>query len=208
MKFGATEIIWAILVVAVIAAIAAATRVLRKLRKDVWRVFARDMSLRFDEVDGQPRVTGVLQGREFQLEVTSDGSDTGALGVEVIRMTLSLSAPPDGGLQLESADGLIGDAQRVLEADVLTTGDGMFDQKVTAHATVSRAALDWLTVDRRTAFRKLVQKTPDGVIRLNGRQLEWSCRNSVSQQQQLKQQLSLLLRAAHEIDPVSPDSDT
>jgi len=185
-----------LIVTLVVAAIVVATIVLRRRREHIWSGIARQLGLQFTLQEGQPCVSGLLDDRRFILSTIPDSSDTGPLGVEVVRASLTLRHTVPGGLTLESADDLLGDAQRLIDEQQLQTGDGRFDHSVTAHATDVESALEWLTTERRSAIRKLIRDRVSGDVKLVDNELQWTCRESVSNESALVRQISLMRQTA------------
>lgn len=176
------------------------TIVLRRHRENVWQAFARRNGFQYRVVEGQPQVTGLLEGRRFELAISGESSDTGPLGVEVISMAVFLHHPPPGDLLIESAGGLVGDVQLALNEHRYQTGDEEFDQNVNVETAESANGVEWLTPKKQQAFLQLVLASPTDSYRLAAGQLQWQCRTAVSAPDNLDEHLRSLATAVRELD--------
>lgn len=190
----------ALTLAAFVAVMVAGTLVLRRRRQDVWRAFARRHGLQYRIDDGRPRVMGTLDGRRVELSIVGESSDTGPMGVEVIRLAMSLAAPPPVGLKLESAGGVVGDVQKTMNEDRFETGDEEFDRQVNVSLTDAPSATEWLTPTRRRAFLDLVRENPADLYTIAAGQLQWQCRTALGDADKLDVQLRHLAIAAAAMD--------
>ena len=179
------------------------TIVLRRRRENVWQAFARRNGFQYTVIEGQPQVTGLLEGRRFELAISPESSDTGPLGVEVISMAVFLHHPPPGNLHLESAGGLVGDVQLAFNEQRYQTGDEEFDQNVNVEIAESADGVAWLTPKKQQAFLQLVLSTPTDSYQLAAGQLRWQCRTAISDPGKLEEHLRSLATAVRELDDPS-----
>lgn len=191
------------LVVAAIAIVAAgiiATVLLRQRRRNVWKNFARNHSLRLGVNAYGPRISGQVQEQEILLEISPRSSDTGALGVEEICMRVEF--PPIGwppNVRIESAQGVTGDVQQAIEPHRIITGNEAFDRDLLVIGSDAEAATAWLTTDRQLAFLNLVTAHRDKFAALDADGLSLRTRTGLSSLKTLNDMLDSLLTAAEAI---------
>ncbi len=153
-----TTAIWLIVLGAILIGMIITILVIRA-RLNVWKLFARRHGLDCHNDDGQPRVTGQIDGREFQLTIVVDSSDTGVLGLETLRMGLHLADVPKG-LTVQRSSGMTGTAESTLDPDATTTGDLEFDRLFVV-ATNAAEEIHVLGDARRETLRRLAEEYPE-----------------------------------------------
>ena len=77
-----------LITIAVLVAVLVGTVYLHRWRKTVWRRFARQSGLTFVRREVGPTMCGTHGEPDGEPETRTDSSDTGALGIEEVRMTV------------------------------------------------------------------------------------------------------------------------
>ena len=115
-------------------------------------------------------------------------------------MSLGLHGPLPADLEIEDATGVIGEAQRVLEEQIVPTGDDEFDRSAVVRCADAAAARSWLDERRRRAFLTLIARHASGEVGLAGGRLYLRDRELVSRVAELETRLKLLRELAPEFD--------
>lgn len=190
-----TEQLAAVLI-ALIIGLTVATIALRKRRRTVWQQFARRHRLIAAENDAGPLVTGMIRGHRFVLEVTQESSDTGALGVEEVRMALELKTGLPQRTLIQSAVGWIGDLDQSLHPEQVSVGKPEFDRNLMVFSDHAEFTRNWLTERRQHSLLKLAMSHPDQQMTCDSQQLTLQTRDVISRPEQLHEMLTSLLTTA------------
>lgn len=200
-----TEQLAAVLV-ALIIGLTVATIVLRKRRRTVWQQFARRHRLIAAENQAGPLVTGMLGGHRFLLEVTQESSDTGALGVEEVRMALMFHTGLPQRTLIQSAVGWVGDLDQSLHPEQVRVGQPEFDRNLMVFSDDTEATRGWLTQRRQDGLLKLAMGHPDQQMTCDSQQLTLQTRDVISSPGQLHDMLTSLLNTAEVLQADSEDA--
>lgn len=170
-------------------------------RRNIWRRFARAHNFRYHS--GHPenlKVTGSIQNRQFQLMVLPDQSDTGALGIEVVRMSLEVRGNLPRGLRAVNVAGVVRQVETALEEVEFATDDPEFDESTLVRGEVEPELRAYFTPARRQAFLALLDPDDLYEVQLTDRWLSIQERELVSDRQQLEDNLAKLLQAVSAFD--------
>lgn len=184
----------------IVAGVIAASAVINRRRRNTWKQFADRHGLQYDATLPHLSVTGSVGGRSFSLVVSHESSDTGVLGIEDVQMSVALHSSVPQSLEVVAAGGVLGESQKLLEKNVVETGDTDFDAEVLARADDATAALRYLTAGRRHALQKLLAVNPDWRTGLEGQRLYLLDREMGSRLSQLETRLELLCDTADVLD--------
>lgn len=193
------------LLIAVAALIAGAVVVAvwaKSRRRAVWRRFARRHGLRFVENRGRLVVAGMLGNRLVTLTVPEEGSDGEELGVEEVRIDVSLEGPLPRGLQLAEGGLIVGEAERAFGEQVIETGDPEFDRRVVVKGADAEAIRDYLAEERRRALLELLDGEAGWTVLMDERRVALEKRSLVGRLEELEDRLERLLAVAPLLDRV------
>lgn len=169
LEITLTTAIW-LVVLAIILVVMIVSMLVMRARLNVWKLFARRHNFKIEQDGDFPRVTGSMGSRAFELSVRRESSsDSGVLGLELLRMAISLhGAPPK--LVVDRASGMAGTSESDLDPEATSTGDAAFDTAfvVTVGGEGDLAAL---TSARREALLRLAEEYPECSILLESGQL-------------------------------------
>lgn len=192
---------WLVIVVGVVLAAAAIIGVvLIRRRRDSWQRFAKKYALRYDELPHGIRVYGSMAGKLFELATVRESSDAGALGVEEVVMSVRLSAHAAPDIEVVPGGPILGQAQKVLEENVVETGDEQFDSAAVVRSAQSDVARAYLNEGRRHAILKLFSGVDSCTAGLRGTELYIAEREIISRMEDLERHLQLLLEVARELE--------
>ncbi|MEX0717420.1 MAG: hypothetical protein WD066_12575 [Planctomycetaceae bacterium] len=194
-----------LLLVAVLAlvAVAVAVAVLAKSRRrEVWRLFARRHGLRFIENRGRLVVAGMVRDRLVTLTVPQEGSDGEELGVEEVRLDVSLDGPLPRGFELAEGGLIVGEAERAFGEQVVETGDAEFDRRVVVKGGDAEAIRAYLAEDRRRALLDLLDGEAGWTVLMDEHGVALEKRSLVGRLDELEDRLEQLLAAAPRLDRV------
>lgn len=179
----------------VLAVAAVLSVVLIRRRKTIWQQFAARHRLQYrDEADG-PVVRGILLGRAFEMTVSSRSSDTDALGVQVVCMSVALENVPVG-LEISSAPGLIGSLQKSLDEDAVALGDDAFDSVALLKSENEGAASEYLSPARKRTIESLIRESSPEQVMIKDHRLTIENRTMFSRLELLEQHSRRLVRDA------------
>ena len=185
-----------VVVVAAVGAAAVATVALRRRRRDVWRRFAGRHGLELGRAgDGVSRIEGTIGGRRVRVEPSSESSDTGVLGVELVELSLGTSAPAPPDLRIRQR----AVTMHAVGGGELETGDERFDRIAHVECDDPDAARRFLGEGRRDALVALLDV--DAMAGLEGPRLYVRRRRAVARLGVLEADLALLRRTADRIEP-------
>jgi len=188
-----------LLVLAVVVAVVSAW--LGRERRSVWQQFAEIEHLTYHEAGpaGGPSVEGIMEGRRISLHMLDTSSDTGALGVQSVRLAVQLMGPVPAGLRVTQG-GLIGQAEKALVGDAVETGDPDFDRLMVLHADDPAQLRAWLTPFRKGALRRLVALDATATTGIEHGEVYYEARQMRSTLGELRQQCRDLLALALTLD--------
>jgi hypothetical protein len=187
-----------ILVVLLAVAIGVSAWLGRK-RRSVWQRFARRHRLQYGEPrPGLPQVTGQIDGRPVRLTVAGQGSDTGELGVQEVRLSVGVARGVPAGVEI-SPRGLVAAAAEMMEGESVRTGDDEFDRRAVVRGEPDQVRA-WLDDSRRRALERLFAVKPSGTSGMQGANVYIQSREMVASPDELDRWLDELMRTARELD--------
>jgi hypothetical protein len=186
------------LLILFLVVLAVLTVVLRRQRHRAWRAFARRYDLVFHrESNGRPVVTGDIDGRPCRLAISTESSDTGIVGAEVIELSLTGRFGAPDGLDIQpgtSNDPLI------LDDEPIATGDDAFDGVVRILGDDPAQIRSFLTPVRREALRPLFEETDWDSAELRGAELRIRQRRAISRVEVIEAGLHALLETSRRLE--------
>lgn len=187
-------------VVVLLAATAVVTWAFLRRRRNEWQRFARHHDFKYREGADGLVVAGDVDGRPFKLDVSTESSDTGFLGVENVEMILGLKSRVPDGMEVLDAGGVLGEADRMIEPEAAATGDQEFDRQVLVRGNFGQPASEYLTPKRRGAVLKFLAEEPSCQIRIAGSEFVAQEREIVANVVKLDARLERMLAAAAAFD--------
>jgi hypothetical protein len=185
--------------------------VLIQRRKTAWQRFARKHGLRYEAGSDGLAVYGRIENRGFQLgTLSSAGSDTGALGIEEIQMSLEVHGEIPQGLELSEGGAIVGGALKMVEENIIETGDDEFDRAVVVRGNRADEVLRYLTPARKQAVLRLssvAAGTGDATFGMANSKVHIRQRDRISRSAELDRGLARLIAAARELDGDRPNRD-
>ncbi len=174
----------------------AATVWLVQRRRNTWQRFARGKGLLYRENDSGPQAQGTIDGYPFVLSMTPESSDTGALGVEEMRMAVHLPCEMPQGLAIHRAAPMEQAIREVTVGEPITTQDEAFDQQFVVEAVDKEAARRFLNDSRRQALLQLVELPSSCFAGLAGKELFCQDREMIANLDRLNHYSDVLLNTA------------
>lgn len=165
-------------------------------RRSTWQRFARRKGLLYRETDEGPHAQGVIDGLPFVLSMAEDSSDTGALGVEEVRMSVHLPCTIPEGLAIHRAALMEHAIREVTVGEPFATQDEAFDQHFVVETTDPEAARQFLNEARRRALLQLVELPSSCNAGLECKELFCQDREMVASYERLNEHSATLLSVA------------
>lgn len=196
----------ALAVLALVVAAAVIALLANSRRRAVWRRFARRHGLRFLENSGPPAVAGIIRNRLVTLTVPASGSDGEELGVQEVRLEVSLQGTLPRGFEIVEGGPVIGEARRAFGEQVVELEDPEFSRRLIAKGHNHTEVRDYLSADRRRTLLRLLEDAQAGwSLLMDERRIAFEKRSLAGGEQELEQRLGRLLEAAPALD--SPRAD-
>jgi len=173
-------------------------------RRSTWQRFARRKRLLYRETDEGPQASGTIHGLPFILKMAGDSSDTGALGVEEVRMSVQLPCSAPEGVTINRAGRMEQVVAEVTMGEPFSTEDEQFDQQFIVETTDPEAARNYLTPARRKALLELAELPSSCHAGLEGSELFLQDREMVASLNRLSQHFRVLMRAARGLCQAQP----
>jgi hypothetical protein len=173
-------------------------------RRSTWQRFARRKRLLYRETDAGPQAMGTVHGLPFTLAMAGDSSDTGALGVEEVRMSVELPCPVPEGVAIHRASRMEQVVAEVTMGEPFVTDDEPFDQQFLVETPDAEAARAYLTPARRKALLELSELPISCHAGLEGQQLFLQDREMVASLNRLSHHFAVLMRAARGLCQAEP----
>lgn len=194
------------IVVLAVVGFTVATSVLKRRRKSIWHRFAGRHRLKHELSADRHRVSGAVDGRQVELSISPNSSDTGLLGAEEIVFAVEVHGSLPAGLELRSAPGVVGAIQRASDPDAKTVGDDEFDRCVVVTGDHPAALEEYLSEERRQAFLQAIRDCGEAELVLSAGWLELQTREVVSRPDELEDEYRLLLTTAEALDRTPGES--
>lgn len=173
-------------------------------RRSTWQRFARRKHLLYRETDTGPQAIGTIHGLPFTLAMAGDSSDTGALGVEEVRMAVQLPCQVPEGMSIHRASRMEQAVAEVTVGEPFVSGDEPFDQQFMVETADPESARAYLTPARRKALLELAELPISCHAGLDGRELFLQDLEMVASLDRLSHHFGVLMRAARGLCQAEP----
>lgn len=173
--------------------------VMNRRRRSIWTRFARRRGWRLGDGPEGLEVRGSSGGRRYELCVSPESSDTGELGMQVVRMSAELHGELPAGFELHELQGLLGQAGGALEEGRIET-DAAFDAIAAVKAESAAEANRYLDKERKSALADLIVKSGPAFAGIERGAVYLEERDMVSRLETIEEYYSLLQQAAPILD--------
>lgn len=204
LRQGMNPILSALVLALLIGIVACASYISRKKRYHIWRQFADNHDLQFNQNDDQTIVQGILRGYEINLRLSKRSSDGESYGLGTYTMAVSLHSFAPDGLVVRSAQGAVRVLSDALAEDSLQTGAPSFDERFVICG--DHNALAYLNQVRRATLVELVEHMNAETVELVGNQVSLHWRSVSDTRASLEVETQRLLDTAIQLDAASRDS--